>query len=401
MSDWAVDGVQVAPGDGAAFPCPAAAMGAAIPAAAGGWNDRPARSRPPEGKVTQVKHVIGRSAYLAGTASVVGGSYRTTVILSQRAEIDEDTTLGFSFDGGATYPIRVPVKVPRKPQKADAKDKDKKDSGDKDKAGKAEVLGHDKDKDVRCERLDDTRVLVEVALPFPPNQVMVDPDQVLPAMQPDNNWWDPPVRLRPRLLYTFLDETAFTNDYDKWNVIYGPAAYAPPYAEAWFTRSSILGLRAGLFRTEEFRGGVYIGYRPTYGDTVVGFDGHVSHFPSHKWEVGAHGELSIGQCFQSDDYNPDRFVAWIRNNVEPTSSLYLAPREYREAFVTYQHNWMPQPRHPTLTGIEFDPSPSSGSTITRTRRFRTGTRRWATASTAPTPSASRCSGRTGSHTSSG
>jgi Peptidase family M1 domain len=345
MSDWAVDGVQVVPGAGGGFPC-----AAAIPDR--GWNDRPMRSRPPESPVAQARHVAAPAAELAGTATV-GGGYRATVILSQRAQIDEDTTLGFSFDGGVTYPVRVPVKVPRKPLKSDAKDKDKKDEGDKDKSGKAAVTGDDKL--LRCERLDETRVLVEVALPEAPNQVAVDPDQVLPDSQPDNNWWDPPVRFRPRPLYTFLDETAFTNDYDKWNVIYGIAAYAPPYAEAWFTRSSIVGLRAGVFRTEEFRGGIYTGYRPTYGDTVVGFDAHASHYPWPKWEAGAHGELSIGQCFQSDDYNPDRAVAWVRHNVEPTSSLYLPPREYYEGFVTYQHNWMPQPRHPTLTGVEFDP----------------------------------------------
>src|SRR4051812_10583785 len=218
-----------------------------------------------------------------------GAGYRAAVILSQRAEINEPTTLGFSFDRGATYPVRVPIQVPRKPTKDD-----RGKEADKD-AGKAAVGDEPAAKPARCEWVDETHLRVEVDLPGPPDQVMVDPDLVIPDTDPVNNRWKVPINYRPRPLYTFLDQTNFTNDYDKWNVIYGPWFYGATYAEGWFTRASVLGLRAGLFRTEEFTGGVYAGYRPTYGDFAVGLDALFPHFPDAKWEVGVHGEKSVGQ----------------------------------------------------------------------------------------------------------
>jgi hypothetical protein len=326
MSDWAVDGVTVAPG-AAAAPCPPA----------GG-----------------------------------GGPYRATVILSQRAQISEETTLGFSFDGGASYPVRFPIKVPRKPAepaKDEKKEDEKKDepAEKKDAAGTATVGGDGHA--VKCERLDETRIRVEVDLPGPPDQVSVDPDQVLPDADPVNNHWRVPINYRPRPIYTFLDETAFTNDYDKWNVIYGPFFYGAPYPEGWFTRSTIIGARGGLFRLEEFRGGVYGGYRPTFGDIALGFDAHVLHWPGPKWEAGVHGEVSIGQFMQEDNYNPDRFVAWVRNVIEPTSSLYLPPREYAEGYVAFQNNWMPDARYPRPGTITIDPLTTVGLHYRRDTRI--------------------------------
>jgi hypothetical protein len=208
--------------------------------------------------------------------------------------------------------------------------------------------------------VDETHLRVEVDLPGPPDQVMVDPDLVIPDSDPVNNRWKVPINYRPRPLYTFLDETNFTNDYDKWNVIYGPWFYGATYAEGWFTRSTVLGVRAGLFRTEEFRGGVYAGFRPTFGDWTVGFDALLPHFPDAKWEVGAHGELSVGQFLQNDHNNPDRAVVWLRNNIEPTASLYLYPREYTETYAAVQHTWMPDPRYPQPGTVSIDPLTTLG-----------------------------------------
>jgi hypothetical protein len=209
--------------------------------------------------------------------------------------------------------------------------------------------------------VDGTHLRVEVDLPGPPDQVMVDPDLVIPDSDPVNNRWKVPINYRHRPLYTFLDETNFTNDYDKWNVIYGPFFYGAPYPEAWFTRSSLLGLRAGLFRTEEFQGGVYGAYRPTFGDIALGFNALLPHVPDAKWEVGTHGEVSIAQFMQKDDYNPDRLVFWLRNNMEPTPSLYLFPREYAEAYVAYQQNWMPDPRYIEWGSVGVDPLTTVGA----------------------------------------
>ncbi|MBO0701148.1 MAG: hypothetical protein J2P46_22315, partial [Zavarzinella sp.] len=208
--------------------------------------------------------------------------------------------------------------------------------------------------------LDETHVLVEVDLPGPPDQVSVDPDQVIPDADPVNNHWKVPINYRPRLLYNFLDETAFTNDYDKWNVIYGPWVYSAPYPEDWFTRASVLGVRGGVYKLEDFRGGIYGGYRPQFGDIAVGFDAHMFHWPLPKWEVGMNGEVSVGEVSVKNDYNPDRFVTWIRYNIEETASLYLPPREYEDAYIAYQHNWMPDPRHPQPGTVTIDPLTTLG-----------------------------------------
>ncbi|HEX3152856.1 MAG TPA: M1 family aminopeptidase [Gemmataceae bacterium] len=277
------------------------------------------------------------------TGVPAAGGYRASVILSQRSAINEPTTLGFSFDKGTSYSVRVPIQVPPKPGKDDK--------------GAATVKY---DKVQKSEWVDDTHFRVEVDLPGPPDQVMVDPDLVIPDKDPANNYWKVPINYRPRPIYTFLDETNFTNDYDKWNVIFGPWFYGAMYSDGWTTRASNLGLRAGVFRTEEFQGGVYAGFRPTFGDVAAGFDALLHHCPDAKWEIGAHGEVSIAQGIATADYKPDRGVVWVRDILEPTASLYLYPREYAEAYVAYQHNWMPLPRHLEQGGIGVDPLTTLG-----------------------------------------
>ena len=287
MSDWAVDGVDIADSTGA-----------------------------------KVKH---------GHVAPANG-YTATVILSQRAQLNEPTTLGFSFDGGTSYSVRVPVKMPEKGEAVEG---------------------------IRCEQLDDKRLRIEVNLPAPPDQVTVDPDQVLPDSDPANNHWRKPINFRPRPLYTFLDETAFTNDYDKWNVIYGPWAYGAAYAEGWFERATMIGARAGIYRLEEFRGGVYAGYRAMFGDIAVGADAQVAHFPWPKSEMGLNIEKSVARLGADDDYHPDRAVGYLRHNLQPTSSLYWLPREFIDGYVAYQHNWLPEPKQ-ERKGERIDPLTTIG-----------------------------------------
>lgn len=326
------------------------------------------------------------------------GGFSAAVFLSQRAEINEETTLGFSFDKGMSYPIRVPVRVPRKVKPAAPKEKEGaaklgveqplpgefkpaatiragsvSDGGrspsltlpaqtpnrDEPSVLPVEYLLNPDVPGPHCERLDDTRVRLEVDLPGPPNRVSVDPDQILPDADPANNFWPLPINWRPRPLYTFLDETAFTNDYDKWNVIFGPWAAAELWQQAWYTRTGNLGLRAGLYRQEEFRGGVYAAYRTTYGDLALGADGVISHFPFPKWEVGFNVEKSIGSFIGDDDYRPDRAVMYLRDIREQTSSLYWLPREFVDYYVAYQSNWMPEPRNKFL-GEKIDPLTTIG-----------------------------------------
>lgn len=264
--------------------------------------------------------------------AATANKYTAKVILSQRAQLNEPTTLGFSFDGGKTYGLRVPVRMPEPGEP---------------KPG------------VRCERLDDKRMQIEVLLDAPPDQVSVDPDQVLPDSDSANNHWHKPINYRPRPLYTFLDETAFTNDYDKWNVIYGPWAYGAAYADGWYERSTVLGVRGGAYRVEEFRGGLYAGYRPYFGDVAVGADALFSHVPWPKSEIGFNIEKSVARMFADGEYRPDRAVGYLRHNLQPTSSLYWLPREFIDGYLSYQHNRLPDPEQ-ELKGERIDPLATVG-----------------------------------------
>ncbi len=252
------------------------------------------------------------------------GVYKATVILRQKAEYDEPTTLGFSFDDGATYAVRVPV-IPA-----------------------AGVLNL-KNPAATVEPLGDHTVRVEVTLPTAPNQIAVDPDQILPDSEPANNRWKSEPRLRYAPCYTFLEETAYTNAYDRWNFIAGPWAFGPSYADAWFTRSTIAGARVGAFRTEEFVGGAYVGYRTTYRDVAAGFDGQISHWPLPRVDVGFHAETSVAQ-FSNTQTDLDRAVIWSRYTIDEASALYTAPMHHVESFASWQQNFLPKPRFPLPAG---------------------------------------------------
>ncbi|HEY1187947.1 MAG TPA: M1 family aminopeptidase [Gemmata sp.] len=181
---------------------------------------------------------------------------------------------------------------------------------------------------------------VDAELPFEPEQVAVDPDGVLLDANPGNNRWKPSVKARVTPLYTTLDETGLTTDYDRWNVVAGPWVWGPTAQDPWYTRSTMLGLRAGAFRTERYTAGAYTAVRSDYRDAVVGVDG--------KWmlehrEIGANWETRIGGPWGglSGASGAQRGSLYVRNIHKESSSLYLPPMFYDEAFVTYQDNFLP------------------------------------------------------------
>ena len=143
-------------------------------------------------------------------------------------------------------------------------------------------------------------------------------------------------------------------------MIAGAWFYGAPFPEAWFTRSAVIGGRVGAVRTEEFRGGVYAGYRPTFADIAVGVDALVPHFPGPKMEAGFHAEKSVAPFLATDDFHPDRVAAYVRHIIEPSSSLYLLPNEYAEAYVAYQRRWLPIPRYTIAGAIDIDPLTTIG-----------------------------------------
>lgn len=268
------------------------------------------------------------------SATTPRDQYKATVYLKQQSDYDEVTTLGFSFDDGQNYTLRVPIVT---------------------RAGVATI----ENPIAKIEPLPDHRVKVEVLLPAEPNQIAVDPDQVLPDSQPANNYWKPRVRWRLTPFYTFLEETTFTTAYDRWNVIAGPWYYGPSYADAWYTRSSVMGLRAGAYRTEEFIGGAYTGYRPSYRDMAVGVDGLLPHFPFGRMESGFHAEKSWMQ-FTKSGADMDRASIFTRYIIDESPSMYTPPMHHVEAFASWQRNFLPTPRHTKPNAMNFDQATNVG-----------------------------------------
>jgi hypothetical protein len=250
---------------------------------------------------------------------------RVTVELSQHAEYNEATVVGFCLDGGENYQVRVPVY----PQ-----------------AGHYEL----DDPPMRLERLAANRVRIEVDLPCQPTQVAVDPDQVLVDVNPINNVWKQHYNVRLTPVYTFLDETDLTNAYDRWNIILGPWLFAPTYDNPWFTRSTRVGVRVGAYRTARFEGGAYAAYRTDYRDFVTGIDGVLDHWPWAHTEVGYVFERRLVGTLRGEQ-QANRGVLYGRYVIDYGDSLYLPPFQYVEAFSTIQDNLLPFARE-SLPGAE-------------------------------------------------
>ena len=252
---------------------------------------------------------------------------RVTVLLHQKAEINEDTVLGFRLDDSENYQIRVPV-LPQ--------------------AGRIDL---DSPPGV-METLPGNRVRVEVMLPCRPTQIAVDPDQLLVDREPANNYWKPPIRWRFSPIYSMLDETDLTTAYDRWNIIFGPWLYGTAYDDPWYTRSMMAGLRVGAYRTQQFAGGAYVGYRTDYRDLAAGVDGLWDHWPWSHTQVGFNAERSLNSL--DDSHFNDRGVVFGRYVFQYSSSLYLPPMQYVEGFGAFEKNQLPIPRYPEPGGERFD-----------------------------------------------
>jgi len=261
---------------------------------------------------------------------------RVVVDLHQKADINEQTTLGIALPGRDGYPIRIPI-VPQ----GGAYDWD-------------EPPAH-------IEPLGDNRVRVEVSLPEKPAQIAVDPDQILVDRNPSNNFWKAPIRYRFTPVYTFLEESDLTTAYDRWNVIIGPWIYGTAYYDAWYTRTTatMIGFRAGLYRTQSFVGGVYTGYRTDYRDVVTGVDGLIDHWPDSHFQVGFDFEERLHEFYRAQQ-NAKRGVLFGRYIFKYGSSLYYPPMEFMESFLTYQDNFLPFVSNPTIQGVRFDNTTTAG-----------------------------------------
>jgi hypothetical protein len=264
----------------------------------------------------------------------VNATQRVVVMVQQKGEITEPTVLAVRLAGDSDYTLRLPIDPA---------------------AGKLSFP----ENQATIEPLKDHRVRVTVDLPRPPEQIAVDPDGVLLDRDPANNLWKPEVRWRFTPLYTFLDESDLTCAADRWNVIAGLWAFDANFDDPWFTRATVLGARVGAYRTQEFQGGVYAGWRPDYRDLAVGADVTLPHWPFPKTEVGFNVEHHIADIGEGGA-GLNRIAVYGRYIFDDTASFYLPPMHYAETFISHQNDFLPELRTPEPGGIRFNNMTDAG-----------------------------------------
>lgn len=259
------------------------------------------------------------------------GGHRVEVTLAQKREYDEPTVLGFRFADEAGYSIRVPVGPTTE---------------------RIKLAEHD----ATVEPLGDGRCRVRVTLPARPVEIAVDPDRVLLDANPADNSWPRRPRVTVTPLYNLATETSLTADYDRLNLNAGVWVYGPAYQDPWYTRSLMVGPRVGAYRPDVFQGGVYAVYRADYRDLVVGADALFDHFPFPKTQVGMSIERRIGGPFfnldgTEGDGGATRAAVFGRYIHRLSSSLYLPPLHYTEAYSVYADNFLPTARDRDPAGV--------------------------------------------------
>jgi len=245
--------------------------------------------------------------------------YHTTVVLRQKGDCNEPTSIGIRWNDGAGYQLRLPVVPGQEISMEDCS---------------ASVVPNP-----------DGSVVVELVSPHRPKQIAVDPDNILLDSNPLNNTWKPDVNIRFTPLYTQLEETDITNSYNQWNVIAGPWFYGASYSDPWYTKSELGGVRVGVYRTQEFSGGAYLAYRGSDRNIVAGIDALWDHCPIPHMQVGFNFERSIASL-DIGDPEASRGVLYSRYIFTYGDSLYLPPFHYVETFASIQSHNLPNPDMP-------------------------------------------------------
>jgi hypothetical protein len=242
-------------------------------------------------------------------ASLIGTDrpHHAKIVLRQKGDCNEPTVLGIRLDSGEDFPIRLPI-VP----------------------GMDAILLPELKACITPTT--DGAYVVDIDLPRRPTQIAVDPDKVLLDSNPLNNTWKPEINFRISPVYTQVDETDITNAYDRWNIIVGPWFYGSSYSDPWYTRSEMIGFRAGVYRTQEFDGGAYLAYRTNDRNMVAGVDGLWDHVLIPQMQIGFNVERSL-QMFNGEEQQ-SAGVVFARYVLMYGDSLYLPPFKYVEAYAT-------------------------------------------------------------------
>jgi peptidase M1-like protein/surface antigen Omp85-like protein len=255
--------------------------------------------------------------------------YRVSVIVKQCAEFTEPTCLGVKFDKTGPYEIRIPVHP-----------------GAMVEEGEIPVPA-------KVETLPDGKVRVEMLLPKPPCQISVDPDQVLLDRNPTNNHWKSETSWRVTPLYTPLDETDLTTPYDRWSIIMGPwvgyTGSGMGVTGPGYEQDGRVGFRAGAYRLQEFKGGVFLSYETDDQDVVLGGDALIDHWPWHDTQVGINFDHSITPDWA--ETRRDRARIFGRYVIHYSSSFYMAPIEFVDVYARVENEFW-QDAGPPPPGVE-------------------------------------------------
>jgi hypothetical protein len=283
----------------------------------------------------QFEASVGLFSLPSFSGQTAPGERRVTVHVRQNGTIDEPTMIGVSLKAGDGFPIRIPIGP----------------------GHQAYAQG-----DIDVEPTGPKTAKVSFTVPGEPHQITIDPDRVVLDSDPVNNSWRSAPNRKLVPLYTMLNETDLTNDYDRWNLAAGPWVGGALYPDPWYTRSSMLGVRAGAFRTQFFAGGLYAAVRADYRDAVVGADGLFDHEPFARTQMGYNVEKRVGGPWWSNDGADGALRAsfFARYVFQYHSSLYLAPLHYAESFATYQDNFLPIARSKLAMGDRPDRTWLSG-----------------------------------------
>jgi len=253
--------------------------------------------------------------------------YRATIVVRQKGQCLEPTVLGIRLDDGDGYQLRLPI--------FPGQDLTVEDCG-------ANIVSSA-----------DGAVVVDVLLPRRPTQITVDPNKVLLDSNPTNNTWKPEINCRIVPLYTQLEEADLTNAYDRWNFIAGPWVYGASYSDPWYTRSDMLGFRAGVYRTQELSAGAYVAYRTDDRNVVAGVDALWDHFPIAHMQIGFNFERSLTTIDQTDQPT-SRGVLFGRYVFMYSDSLYLPPFQYVDVFGSVLSHNLPPPAQPVPNSDPFN-----------------------------------------------
>jgi hypothetical protein len=167
--------------------------------------------------------------------------------------------------------------------------------------------------------------------------------------------------------------------YDSWAVTFGPWAGLTDPA---FGQQPYMGLRLGIYRLQEVRGGVFLAYDPNDQDFRVGADAIWDHFPLPRTQIGAQYSRSLSPDWSN--FQKDRAKVFGRYIFSYTPSLYMNPMEFIEVYGRMENEFTG--RGPVRrAGIErYDNLAAWGVMYYRDFRTPIGTRMLVTVSTLTT-----------------